>query len=118
MYRYALAVAALMLTIAAVSSVRAEEARVSYPFMAGSLHAGGVDMVYYIDPSEEVIADPRAAYDVYATFAAPGQPVRHKMTLTDGAEAEIAHQGAVYRFYRAAHRVYATVEPTALAAAQ
>ena len=117
MYRYALAFTAVMLTVAAVSSVRAEEARVSYPFMAGSLHAGGVDMVYYIDPSETVISDPRAAYEVYATFADDEGPVRHRLTLANGEEVEITHNGAVYHFRRAAHRVYARVEDTALASA-
>ncbi|MEL6478367.1 MAG: hypothetical protein AAFR17_13655 [Pseudomonadota bacterium] len=118
MYRLAVAFAALMLTIAAVSSVRAEETRVSYPFMAGSLHAGGIDMVYYIDPSDAVIADPYARYDVYVTFAAEAGPVRHVLHMEDRDAREVMHRGSTYRFWRAATRVYAAVDTIPLAQAE
>lgn len=111
MYRYAFAFSAFMLAVAAVSAVQADETRVSYPFMAGSLHQNGVDMVYYIDPTDAVIDDPTSAFDVYATFAGPRGPLRERMILANGASHEVALGGAVYRFWRIGHRVHASVSP-------
>ncbi|MEM7505579.1 MAG: hypothetical protein AAF415_02450 [Pseudomonadota bacterium] len=117
MYRYAFAFSALMLVVAAFSAVQAEETRVSYPFMAGSLHQNGVDMVYYIDPTDAVIEDPTSAFDVYATFAGPRGPLRERMTLADGSSHEVTLDGVVYRFWRVDHRVHASVDSTQIASA-
>ncbi|MEM7178459.1 MAG: hypothetical protein AAGD47_04880 [Pseudomonadota bacterium] len=117
MYRFAVIAALILLSFVAISAqtVRAEEVRVSYPFMAGSLHEGPLDMVYYIDPTKELRRNPASAYHVYATFVdreLQGTPVRHRLILTDGDEATVVVEGypdIVYRFWRVAHRAYASV---------
>lgn len=118
MYRIAVIAALVLLSFVAISAqtVRAGEARVSYPFMAGSLHEGPLDMVYYIDPTEELRRNPTAAYHLYATFVereSNGAPVRHYLVLADGGEAMVVIEGypnIVYRFWRKAHRAYARVD--------
>lgn len=115
MYKLALILTAALLTFAAISA-KAEETRVFYPFMAGTLHEGPLDMVYYIDPTEELAVDMAGPYHLYATFAereGSAPAVREKRVLADGETAEIAvhgHPDVVYRFWRQAHRVHASVE--------
>ncbi len=129
MYKIAVIAALILLSFVAISAhtVRAGEARVSYPFMAGSLHEGPLDMVYYIDPTAELRRNPAAPYHVYATFVdreIHGRPVRQHLILADGAEATVLVEGypnMVYRFWRVAHRAYASVEqvtPELVAAAE
>ncbi|MEM7669929.1 MAG: hypothetical protein AAF317_12430 [Pseudomonadota bacterium] len=115
MYRLALITAASLLAFAAIAA-QAEESRVYYPFMAGSLHEGPFDMVYYVDPTEELEVNQSAPYELYATFlerdAADGAR-RDRYVLRDGEQAEVTlpgHPDVIYRFRREAHRVHATVE--------
>lgn len=115
MYRLALIAAASLLTFAAIAA-QAEESRVYYPFMAGSLHEGPFDVVYYVDPSEELAFNAKAPYELYATFldrdAAEGA-IRERYVLSDGEVAELTlpgHPDVIYRFRREAHRVHASVE--------
>lgn len=115
MYRLALILAATLLTFAAIAA-QAEESRVYYPFMAGSLHEGPFDVVYYVDPTEELEVNPKAPYELYATFLereAGDGAIRERYVLSDGETAELTlpgHPDVIYRFRREAHRVHASVE--------
>ncbi|MBY8977873.1 hypothetical protein KHP62_18820 [Rhodobacteraceae bacterium NNCM2] len=125
MYRIAVIAALVLLTFTALSA-KAEETRVPYPFMAGSLHEGPLDMVYYVDPSEELEIHPNGDFHLYATFVDDldqEAPFRRHIILADGENAEVVvpgHPDAIYHFWRRAQRVHASVrvvEPEVVAAA-
>ena len=116
MTRTARAALAAALILAAAAPAPAEEARMTRPIEAGSLHEGPLDMVAYWTPRGD-------AYELVATFApkAGGAPLRVVMALAEGDRTAFAlpgHPGALYGFARRGGVVEASVRaPRAPAAA-
>lgn len=87
----------------------AEEAVMSSPIQAGSLHEGPLDMVSYWIP----LAD--GAFEVTATFISrefDAEPMRVVMALKDGDSATFAmpgYQSALYSFEREQEQVKSSV---------
>ena len=110
------ALAAALILPAAAPAASAEEARMTRPIEAGSLHEGPLDMVAYWIPRGD-------AYELVATFApkAGGAPLRVVMALAEGDRTAFAlpgHPGALYGFARRGGVVEASVRaPRAPAAA-
>ena len=116
MTRTARAALAAALILAAAAPAPAEEARMTRPIEAGSLHEGPLDMVAYWTPRGD-------AYELVATFApkAGGAPLRIVMALAEGDRAAFAlpgHPQSLYGFARRGGVVEASVRaPRAPAAA-
>ncbi len=88
---------ALALALTAAPAL-AEEAVLSAPAQAGSLHTGTLDMVAYYMPVE-------AGYELTATFATRngGDPMRVVMLLQDGDDVAFTmpgHASTLYSFGR------------------
>ncbi len=116
MFRNAVVAGAVAVTLAL--PVYAEEAVVSHPIQAASIHEGPLDMVAYFQPIND------DTYEVTATFAphdAAGAPMRIVMAMRDGDAANFAMPGyreASYTFARKGDQLSVNVdasERTALA---
>ncbi len=105
-----IALAAAILCLLHASPTLAEEAVMSRPIQAGSLHEGPLDMVAYWTSTDG------RHHEMTATFLARTEgaaPMRTVMALADGDEVSFGmpgHRGVLYGFARRGTDVFASVQ--------
>lgn len=103
---------AVLGSLALAGAAAAEEAVISAPLQAGSLHEGPLDMVAYYRPLGD------DGLELTATFrarTAEDEPMRVMMRLEDGDDVSFGmpgYRGSLYRFARSEQTISMAVEYT------